>query len=221
MLFIPIPGDPVTSTQFPNDQLTIIEYPYPCIDSISVTKQIACREPTNDCSAFQPSVGAYVGTNEPFFCYQITVSNSGTIPLTNLVVMDNKLGNLTSPYFATSPLSVLLPGVSVTEYFGMPWAVTTTNTVTVVADASLAHQVTNGTVVIHNGDAVSANSQAVAYVDAAAIVCSVSVSSPFDLNNPILSDSVLRCHPHPAILRCPPSPSESTSVIPAAPIYKM
>ncbi len=187
----------------PLAQLTIIEVPYPCTESISVSKQVACSLPGNDCTVFGSTSAGFAGTNDPAFCYQITVANTGTIPLTNLTVSDTLLGNLSAQfvsypntgYSPTNATNVLLPGGSVTAYYKMPVHSSVTNIVTVVADASLANPVTNSTstppTIIANATPVTATSQAVAYISPASVFCNLSVTSSQDLNSPPISGTVL------------------------------
>src|SRR5665213_2065959 len=75
-------------TQPTTNQFVLIEVPVPCVPCIAVTKQIACLQPTNNCGEFGQVASGYAGAgcsgaNQPAFCYQITITNCGTIPLTN------------------------------------------------------------------------------------------------------------------------------------------
>src|SRR4030095_12123921 len=107
-------------------------------------------------------------TQNPAFCYSITVSNCGGSVLTNLSVIDNKLGDLTTNFFA-SKLTPLSPGETLTRYYKMSWDVDTTNTVNATGRAAAdgAQQV---------GD----NDQAIAYVENASVSCVTTVYSPDD-----------------------------------------
>ena len=54
-----------------------------------------------ECASFngqfnQDAFGIRSATQEPAFCYEITVANNGEIPLVNLVVSDNRFGVLTN-----------------------------------------------------------------------------------------------------------------------------
>jgi uncharacterized repeat protein (TIGR01451 family) len=181
--------DPSTTPQF-----LLLEVPVPCTESLSVSKQIACSQGVDNCGIFGKTEGGYVGTNDPAFCYQITILNTGTIPLTNFTVTDNLLGTLTSP--ATSYFSnFLAPGSSSTACFQMAFSANATNTVTVTGENALTNAVTNVTTtatnIIYPLTPVTATDQAVALVDAAGIACSLSVTSPQDLNSNSIAGSVL------------------------------
>ena len=169
-------------------QLTMLEIPYPCVPCVSVTKEIACLQPTNNCAEFGKIAAGYAGVgcsgiNQPAFCYQISLTNCGTIPLTNIVVSDNLLGLLSTNFFA-SPTNVLQPGAGATVVLSMSFATNSTNTVTVYGDVALTNQtVTNlSGVVVTNGSAVSSSDSAVAVVDLAAVTCSLTLYSPVNLN---------------------------------------
>jgi len=45
----------------------------------------------------------YKGDQDPAFCYRITVRNCGNVPLSQLSVVDNHLGDLTSQFFPARP----------------------------------------------------------------------------------------------------------------------
>jgi hypothetical protein len=165
-------------------QLTIIQVPFPCSPCIGVTKQVACLQPGNTCGAYGPSAEGFVGMtcsdtpDIPAFCYEITVTNCGTIPLTNVTVTDNLLGTLTANFFA-SPTNVFEPGAYVKAYFSMAFATNATNTVLVQGAAALAGTVTNGSEVLTNGTPVAATASATALVTPASISCALSLSSPY------------------------------------------
>jgi hypothetical protein len=140
--------------------------PPPCL---AVTKQVACLLPGDQCGPFGKSAtGFRSGTNNPAFCYGITVSNCGTLALTNLTVMDNLLGNLTSMFFP-SPNTQLAPGGTVTKYVKMSSGADTTNIVTV-----------RGTAAGVGAQATSGTDNAVAVIRTASVVCQVIASSPED-----------------------------------------
>jgi hypothetical protein len=115
------------------------------------------------------------------------LTNCGTIPLTNIVVSDNLLGLLSSNFFA-SPTNVLQPGTGATAVVSMAFAANATNTVTATGEAALTNQsVTNletnlAYVIVTNGMPVSSFASAVAVVDPASVACSLTLSSPLNLN---------------------------------------
>ncbi|MGD1085074.1 MAG: SdrD B-like domain-containing protein, partial [Verrucomicrobiota bacterium] len=197
------------------NQFLLLEVPVPCTPCISVTKEIACLEPTNDCGIFGSTASGFVGTNNPGFCYQITVTNCGFITLTNLEVLDDLLGNLTAQ-FVTSPETPLPPGGSITALYKQAFSANATNTVTVTAYTSLAGPVTNVTVsgghdvdtIYTNDYPVSATDHAVALVDSASLVCSVLVYSAEDLDRPPIADTVLL----PSSTSPPPSVTFSVTI---------
>jgi len=160
-------------------QLTIIEVPVPCVPCISVTKQIACLQPTNSCGDFTNIAYGFAGQgcsgiDQPAFCYQISITNCGTTPLTNIVVSDNLLGLLDITNFITNQPPILQPGAGATSVFSMSFATNATNTVTVSGDAVLAGTVTNvNNIVVTNGTPVSSFDSAVAVVDTASLSCSL------------------------------------------------
>jgi hypothetical protein len=65
----------------------------PCID---VTKLIACRSLSDQCGTFDKTASGISGDAQiPSFCYQITVTNCGSVALTNVTVIDDiSLGEL-------------------------------------------------------------------------------------------------------------------------------
>jgi hypothetical protein len=182
----------VTAT---TNQFLLIEVPVPCTPCISVTKTVACLGLSNSCGAFGSVARGYAGVgcssvNEPAFCYQIVITNCGTIPLTNVVVSDNLLGDL-STNFLTNKTEVFEPGASITNYFSMSFAANATNTVTVTGAAALAQTVTNGTEVYTNGTPVTANDSAVALVDTASVTCALNLYSPLNLNTNVGDNNVI------------------------------
>ena len=174
----------VTPLVTPTNQFLLLEVPV-CPGSIGVTKQVACLQPTNDCGVFGSIATGYLGTNQPGFCYEITITNSGDIPLSNIVVLDNLLGTLTTQF-----TNFLAPGTSSTAFFKMAFAADATNTVTVTGDAFLAHSVTNGDTIIAPGTPFTAAAQAVALVEPATIACTMTLSSPLDISNGINPNAV-------------------------------
>jgi hypothetical protein len=122
--------------------------------AICVVKEIACYQGTNAqgaemCGAFGKSATGVQGdTQNPAFCYRITVTNCGAITLTNIVVIDDRYGDLTTNVFAGLP-PVLAPGSSATFAFKADLNVVTipgagvlvTNVVTVSAQSGQSGRV--------------------------------------------------------------------------------
>lgn len=89
--------------------------------SVQIVKLVKCMTDTNpngecetglcssDLSLYAPSA---TGVTDAGFCYGIEIINTGTIPLTNVVVVDNQLGNPLPGYPST-----LEPGQSATNFF--------------------------------------------------------------------------------------------------------
>jgi hypothetical protein len=102
-------GRDLCNTQSVTNQATCtfrVEAP-PCIN---VTKEIACFIGTNAqgadvCSTFSHfAIGVQGDTQDPAFCYRITVTNCADVALTNVTVIDDKYGNLTSHFTGISPV---------------------------------------------------------------------------------------------------------------------
>jgi hypothetical protein len=147
----------------------------PCL---AVLKEVACLLPGDDCGPFGKTATGYKsGTNLPAFCYSIIISNCGPVTLTNMMVMDDKLGDLTTNYFA-SKLTPFAPGETLTNLYKVAWTNDTTNTVVVSG-------VTVGT-----GISTSAVDRAVAFIDEAGITCLHIVYSPADQDG-VLDNRVL------------------------------
>jgi hypothetical protein len=118
-----------------------------------VTKEVACLLPNNECGTFgDTATGVSGDTQDPAFCYRIVVRNCGQVALTSVTVNDNKLGNLTTNFFAT-PGTVFAIGQAITNEYKMSWDTTTTNVVTVVGQ-SVADSSANGSVT-NTADAVA------------------------------------------------------------------
>jgi hypothetical protein len=140
-----------------------------CAPCLAVDKQIACLLPAGQCGTFSDSATGVRGTKDPGFCYRIIVSNCGAVSLTNMMVLDDKLGDLTASFF-TSRLEPLLPGEARTRYFSKSWGVDTTNTVTATGKATSTGQM------LTNVD------MAVAHVVQANVNCQSFVFSPYDID---------------------------------------
>ena len=88
--------------------------------AICVTKQIACFVGTNAqgsevCDTFHKfAIGVEGDTQDPAFCYHITVTNCGPVDLTNVTVLDDKFGDFTRNIFAGA--AHVLPAGAVLTY---------------------------------------------------------------------------------------------------------
>src|SRR5439155_19212231 len=76
----------------------------PCPPNICVSKEIACLIATNLCGTFGQSATGFkvvspTSTNLPAFCYSISVTNCGLADLSNVTVMDDQFGDLTTNFF--------------------------------------------------------------------------------------------------------------------------
>ena len=154
-----------TTTTLPPTTIIIA----PPLAGVFVSEEIACLQPTNNCAPFAKLAAGIKGLEDPGFCYQITVTNSGVSGLTNLSVVDSHLGDVTTNLFA-APTVVLPPGGVATAYFKAAWATNTTNTVTVSGQS------------VTNGATVTASDGTVALVDLASLTCNVMVTAPCDLD---------------------------------------
>ena len=87
---------------------------------ICVTKEVASFLGTNSqgdelCGPFSKyAVGVQGDTQNPAFCYQITVSNCGSVTLTNVTLFDDHYGDLTTNIFGSGP--AILPVGGSTNY---------------------------------------------------------------------------------------------------------
>jgi hypothetical protein len=147
----------------------------PCI---VVTKLVTCAPATGiaGCDSsltYGPSAEGVAGTNNPAFCYSITVSNCGTVQLTGVTVSDSLI-NAVAGAFPTS----LDVGATVTHFFGLSWGVGThVNTVTASGSGA--------------GVSVTNTSSATVTVVPACVLCTLTVSNDFNLDNPIVPGHVL------------------------------
>src|SRR3989442_8861126 len=79
----------------------------PC-PNICITKELACFIGTNAqgseiCDTFHKlATGVQGDTQDPAFCYHITITNCGQADLTNVTVVDDKFGDLTTNAFSNS-----------------------------------------------------------------------------------------------------------------------
>ncbi|MEY2408498.1 MAG: hypothetical protein QOF48_1168 [Verrucomicrobiota bacterium] len=141
-----------------------------CRPRICVTKDVACLLQGDQCGAFGNSAtGVKSDTQNPAFCYRITVSNCGRIPLRNITVVDDRLGDLTPQFFSGIPAD-LAAGASITRFFKMAWGSDTLNTV-ISGGASAT-----------DGSVVYSTNSAFAHVVTASIVCQEIVTSSDDID---------------------------------------
>ena len=142
-----------------------------CCPAIAVTKLVTCLQPGATCPAppdsYAPSATGVKGNtgipsvDDPAFCYLITVRNTGQSDLTNVTVIDDKLGSLLTG-------GNLAVGHSITfSNLVHAWDTTTTNTVIATAQCGGIHA---------SGASVSATTNAVAIVIPANIACQKLVS---------------------------------------------
>jgi hypothetical protein len=154
----------------------VVCVPQPGID---VMKTVACLLPGDVCGTFGDiATGVRGDSTIPAFCYRITITNKLSATLTNVTVFDDKLGNLTSFYFA-SPSIPFTPGQSITRFFRKDWDVNTTNTVTVSGKS------------VVSGATVTASDKAITLVEQARITCTVTAYSP-DERDGNTNDNVLK-----------------------------
>jgi hypothetical protein len=100
-----------------------------CLPAIVVQIDVACVQPGYTSGPFaEQAMGYKSGTNLPAFWYRVVVSNSSSITLTNVMVIDDHLGNLTTNFFP-SALTPFPPHTSLTNYFIRDWPANTTNIV--------------------------------------------------------------------------------------------
>ncbi|HLP75639.1 MAG TPA: SdrD B-like domain-containing protein [Candidatus Paceibacterota bacterium] len=158
-------------------QLTIIEVPVPCVSCVSVTKKIACLTPQITAADFGKVAAGFKGSEAPAFAYSITVTNCGNTILTNLTVVDDMFGDITTNLFA--PGSILAPGGSTTYTYAATIASDTTNTVFVNAQSS------------ESGAVVHAQDQALAVVHPATVSCDLTVVSSCDKDGQPADNHVL------------------------------
>jgi hypothetical protein len=141
-----------------------------CVPRICLSKEVACAPPSGICDASLPygeTATGVANSANPAFCYRITVSNCGLIPLTNVVVNDPDLGGLL-PGFPSN----LAPGQSATGFFKKTWGVGThVNTATTSGAGN------------PGGVIVTTNDTATAIVLNINIMCMLTLSSSFDMDD--------------------------------------
>jgi uncharacterized repeat protein (TIGR01451 family) len=169
---------PATVTS-PQVQCTITVNP--CAPCISVTKEVTCAPATGvaGCDAtltYGPSAEGAAGTNNPAFCYKITVSNpctgSSAVTITNVTVVDTLIPSVAATF---SDAATLTPGASVTHFFGQSYGVGAhTNTVT-------ASGVGPGTSTAP-GQVTNAQASATATVVPASVTCQLNLTNESQVN---------------------------------------
>ncbi|MEO5802719.1 MAG: hypothetical protein ABIR24_04255 [Verrucomicrobiota bacterium] len=114
----------------------------PCPPCISVTKEITCFQPIlaqggpvdNYGNFGKSATGVSGDTQNPAFCYRISVTNCGEIGLTNVTVIDSMFGDLTTNFFA-SPEVVFQPGATVEYIYKAEHETNVTNTVSIAGQS--------------------------------------------------------------------------------------
>jgi len=76
-----------------------------CIPEIDVLKEVACLLPGDACGPFSKVATGVKDSGCPAFCYRVTVSNVGTIPIVSLSVNDPELGGDISSLFGPLPIA--------------------------------------------------------------------------------------------------------------------
>jgi hypothetical protein len=146
---------------------------------LDVTKEVACLIAPNLCGPYGKSATGFkvvssTTTNLPAFCYSITVSNSGTISLTNVTLIDDKFGDLTAD-FLPCVADVFAPGETCTFTFTTELEFDQINTVNATGRS------------VVNGQPASAQDSATGHVFQASIACNKQVST----NGVDFSDAVV------------------------------
>jgi hypothetical protein len=126
---------------------TFIVTSLPCI---GVTKEVACYLANNVCGTFGKfAIGVQGDTEEPAFCYRITITNcSPNVALTNVTVVDTIYGDLTAN-FSCIVGGVLAPQTGCQFVFRASVGTTdntinfVTNVVTLTGTPTTTGQVTN------------------------------------------------------------------------------
>jgi hypothetical protein len=131
-----------------------------CNPCIGVEKVIACYLGNNVCGTFgETATGVKGDLQDPAFCYRITITNCGLVTLTNVTVIDNQFGNLTTNFFNGVTPGTLAVGATRTYEYKAELGENTTNTVTAAGQS------------IANGAQVTTNDTAIAIVIPASIAC--------------------------------------------------
>jgi hypothetical protein len=139
----------------------------PCV---KIDKLVTCKPADGNCTNAadyaESATGAKGDTQNPAFCYKITITNCGSVGLTISNVNDTVYGDLTSLFPATLDI-----GETATIYFSDSHSNTTVNTVTVGADGD------------GNTGHVTSQDTATANVVPASITCEVSLTSDATSSN--------------------------------------
>ena len=123
--------------------------------TIDVATEVACLRPGSECR-FATTTHGYQGVHDPVFVYRVTITNAGTVTLTNLAVAgtsDTFLADATSLYFEVG--AALPPGGAVVRYSTNTLGGDTIQSILVFGNSTL------------NGDLVLANSSSMASVSPA------------------------------------------------------
>ena len=140
----------------------------PCIN---VTKEIACFIGTNAqgvdiCGTYSKlAIGVQGDTQNPAFCYRITVTNCADVPLTNVTVIDDKYGDLTSHFTGITPIFAA-HGTATFEFKAELDGASPPSNLSFVTNTVVARGQSSFT-----GEIVTAQDHAVAEIVPAAITC--------------------------------------------------
>ncbi|MFM1767852.1 MAG: hypothetical protein RJA22_381 [Verrucomicrobiota bacterium] len=146
-----------------------------CLD---VKEYVACYLPGDACGVFdKAALGYSAGTNYPAFCYAITVSNCSSVALTNVMVVDDQFGDVTSLFFP-SKLTPLAPGESLTRYWKVAVDQDVTNTVNATGNS------------VADGLPVADSDSVTTQVRPASLACRSMVYSPADTDGSFTDGSV-------------------------------
>src|SRR5215813_11973910 len=145
--------------------------------SVHLRNQRHCLQPATPvagCNAsltYGPDATGVAGTNNPAFCYSITVSNCSSglsaEDLTGVTVTDDLIPGVAGAFSST-----LAVGASETHFFGQSFGVGDhTNTVTASANGAISSA------------SVSAHASAAAHVIPASVTCQLNLTNDFQINS--------------------------------------
>jgi hypothetical protein len=149
--------------------------PIPCNPVIAVLKEVACVQPGGTCPAggyAKTATGVRDGTC-PAFCYRITVSNPGDVPLVNITLSDPSL-DLTACNAALAGVT-LQPGQSTTPCITGPVEHCADYVNTVIASGASS---------INASDIVKATNTASVVVKRIDVTCDLTLFSSFSVEGP-------------------------------------